>query len=78
MMEKEQIRNRLLRILDIAPTFKEIILSTDPIAKKRNKIKHFLADILQATFYDDLDIPPLEWILARDAFRAFRTNNKLR
>ena len=72
-MEKEQIRNRLLRILDIAPAFKEIILSTDPIAGKRNKVKHFLSDILQATFYDDLDISPLEWILARDAFRAFRT-----
>ncbi|MCD4788269.1 MAG: KamA family radical SAM protein, partial [Desulfobacterales bacterium] len=39
---------------------------------KRKKINKFLADMLMATFDDDPAIPPLEWILTRDAIRVFR------
>ncbi len=71
-MEKESIRNRLDKILNNAPALKEIIFSSDPIDIKRKKINKFLADMLIATFDDDPAIPPLEWILTRDAIRVFR------
>jgi lysine 2,3-aminomutase len=71
-MEKEKIKNRLDKILNNAPVFKEIIFSSDPIDIKRKKINKFLADMLMATFDDDPAIPPLEWILTRDAIRVFR------
>ena len=72
-MEKEGIRNKLLRILDIAPALKEILISSEPVDLKRNKIRRFLADVHAATFSDDHTVPPLEWILARDTIRIFRT-----
>ena len=71
-MEKESIKNRLDKILNNAPVLKEIIFSSDPIDIKRKKINKFLADMLMATFDDDPAIPPLEWILTRDAIRVFR------
>ena len=71
-MEKEKIRNRLDKILNKAPALKEIIFSSNPIDIKRKKINKFLADMLMATFDDDPAIPPLEWILTRDAIRVFR------
>jgi lysine 2,3-aminomutase len=72
-MEKEKIRNKLLRILDIAPALKEILISSETVDIKRNKIRRFLADVHAATFDHDNTVPPLEWILARDAIRVFRT-----
>jgi lysine 2,3-aminomutase len=71
-MEKESIKNKLAKILNNAPALKEIIFSLDPIDIKRKKINKFLADMLIATFDDDPAIPPLEWILTRDAIRVFR------
>ena len=71
-MKKEKIKNRLDKILNNAPALKEIIFSSDPIDIKRKKINKFLADMLMATFEDDPAIPPLEWILTRDAIRVFR------
>jgi len=71
-MEKEKIRNKLDKILNKAPLLKKIIFSSDTIDIKRKKINKFLADILIATFDDDPAIPPLEWILTRDAIRVFR------
>jgi lysine 2,3-aminomutase len=72
-MEKEGIRNKLLRILDIAPALKEILISSESVDIKRSKIRRFLADVHAATFSDDHTVPPLEWILARDTIRIFRT-----
>ncbi|MBL7205496.1 MAG: KamA family radical SAM protein [Desulfobacteraceae bacterium] len=72
-MEKARIRNKLLRILDIAPALKEILISSESVDIKRNKIRRFLADVHAATFYHNHTVPPLEWILARDTIRIFRT-----
>ena len=71
-MEKEKIRNRFDKILNNAPALKEIIFSLDSIDIKRKKINKFLADMLMSTFEDEPAIPPLEWILTRDAIRIFR------
>ena len=70
-MEKTRIRNKLLRILDTAPTLKEALLSSPSLDVQRGKIREFLSSLIVAT-YDD-ETPPLEWILVRDAIRVFRT-----
>ncbi|MBW2368070.1 MAG: KamA family radical SAM protein [Deltaproteobacteria bacterium] len=71
-MPSEKTKHRLLRILDLAPKLKEILLAEDPIDTKREAIRRFLSDLLFATFNDDRTIPPLEWVLTRDAITVFR------
>lgn len=68
----QTIRDRLHSILAIIPEIKEIMLSHDSLEGKRTRIRHFLADILVATFNDHPTIPPLEWILCRNAVSVFR------
>ncbi len=72
-MEKHKIRARLIKILDVAPPLKEILLSSDSVDEKRERISRLLGDLLDATFYDDETVPPLEWVLKRDAIRVFRS-----
>jgi len=71
-MEKEKTKKKLLKILDIAPELKEILLSESTLDEKRQKIRYFLADILYATFEDNPTIPHLEWILTRSAVNVFK------
>jgi lysine 2,3-aminomutase len=71
-MEREKIRLRMRKILEQAPPLKAILLSADTLESKRFKIQQFLADMLRATFDDNPSIPPLEWILARDAIKVFK------
>ncbi len=71
-MKKERIQKRLHKILDIAPALKECMVSQDPIDVKREKIRSFLSNMLVATFEDNPLIPPLEWIMTRDAITVFR------
>ena len=70
-MENTRIRNKLLRILDIAPELKEAFLSSSSVNTQRGKIREFLSGLIVTT-YDD-ETPPLEWILVRNAIRVFRT-----
>ena len=71
-MENEKIRKRLLRILDMVPALKEILLSGSSLEVKRKKTSEHLSNMLIATFDDDPAIPPLEWVLTRDAITAFK------
>ncbi|MFC1531878.1 KamA family radical SAM protein [Thermodesulfobacteriota bacterium] len=71
-MEKKRIREKLLRILDIIPGLKEIMLSSYPLEVKRKNIGTLLSDIMDAAYYDNPSAPSLEWVLIRDAERAFR------
>jgi len=71
-MEREKARTRLLKILDGAPTLKDTFLSPDDFESKRQKMRTVLADLLAATFEDNPAIPPLEWVLARDAITVLR------
>ena len=71
-MEKHKIKARLIRILDLSPPLKEILLSSDSVDEKRKRINRLLGDLMNATFYDDTTVPPLEWVLKRDAIRVFR------
>jgi lysine 2,3-aminomutase len=68
----EKYKNRLLKILDTSPELKAIMNSKHPLENKRTRIKDFLTDRLVSTFSDDPMIEPLEWVVTRDAIRAFR------
>ncbi|MCF8068213.1 MAG: KamA family radical SAM protein [Desulfobacterales bacterium] len=70
--ENEKIKNRILRILDQTPELKAILMSEAGLDEKRRCIRKFLSNMLFATFDDDPKIPPLEWVLTRDAIRVFR------
>ncbi|MBI9084646.1 MAG: KamA family radical SAM protein [Desulfobacterales bacterium] len=72
-MEMEKHQRRFMRILDNAPEIKAIFLSEAPLEEKRVKILGFLARMQAKTFSDDPGIPPLEWVLARDAIQVFRS-----
>jgi len=72
-MDTEKEKNRLLNTLSISPRLADIILTYSPIETKRKDVRQLLADQLAATFDDDPSIPPLEWVLTRDAIQAFRT-----
>ena len=71
-MRRKRIKERLLRVLEKAPPLKEIMLSSETVESKRSKIRRFLSDKLVETFDDNPQIPPLEWILTRDAITVFR------
>ncbi|RJP83925.1 MAG: KamA family radical SAM protein [Desulfobacteraceae bacterium] len=67
-----RLKNKILNILDLAPPLKDILCSDEPPASKRTKFQHFLGVRLREPFEEDSSIPPLEWIIARNAIEAFR------
>ncbi len=71
-MEKSRIRNRLLRILDIAPPLKEAFLLPIAIDQKREEIRTVLSKRLTSTYKDET-LLPLEYILVRDVIRVLQT-----
>jgi len=70
--DPETIRKRVLDLLATAPALKDILCSSDTVPVKRQQLRRFLANMLTATFDDDPTIPPLEWVLTRDAIGVFR------
>ncbi len=71
-MTNKRIQNRLSDIMAHSPALKQIFLSKDTIETKRSKIRKFLSRMLVATFDDHPTIPPLEWVLTRDAINVCR------
>ena len=71
-MKKDQIKKRLDKIFSYTPEIKDILLSDISLDEKRKQIRYHLADILNLTFEDYPGIPPLEWILTRNAVNVFR------
>ena len=67
------MREKLLRILDIAPELKAIMLTSYPLEIKRKRIRTLLSDIKDAAYYDNPSNPSLEWILTRDAVNTLRS-----
>jgi lysine 2,3-aminomutase len=65
-------KERFLNTLDQSPHLKEILLSKNTLETKRQNIRQFLSKMLMAIFEDNPAIPPLEWILTRDAITVFR------
>ncbi len=71
-MDKGRMRTRLLRILDLTPPLKDILLSRDTLESKRDRIRQLLEDMLQVTYDENFSIPSLECILIRDAISVFK------
>jgi lysine 2,3-aminomutase len=72
MNRTQRLKNKILNILDLAPPLKEILCSDALPESKRIKFQHFLGVLLREPFEEDSSIPPLEWIIARNAIEAFR------
>jgi len=72
-VNQNSIQKRILKILDTTPEFKAILANEAPIGDKRQKVRYLLSDTLNATFEDNPAIPPLEWILTRNAVNVLRS-----
>ncbi|MBW1767995.1 MAG: KamA family radical SAM protein [Deltaproteobacteria bacterium] len=72
-MDHARAKQRLIRILGIAPELREIMLSTLPLEEKRKKIREFIVNLISFNFNDDTAIEPLEWVVTRDAIRVLRS-----
>ncbi len=72
MMNKQQEISRLSAILDMAPELKTILTSDQQSDAKKRAIRHWLSLQLAETYEENPDIPPLEYILRRDAIDVFR------
>ena len=77
-MNREVVRSQLLKVLDIAPPFKEIMLTVGPLEAKRRQLRKFLSDGFAAVYDDIPELPPLEWVTIRDAVRVCITLISLR
>lgn len=71
MMTKQQIKNRLWKILSIAPQLREILISSATNEEKRAAARTWLSGMLAETYKDNRNIPPLEYILVREAINVF-------
>jgi lysine 2,3-aminomutase len=71
-MDESKVSQKLLDILELAPDLKKILLSEDPLHVKRTKMRSFLSRKQTTSFSENLRIPPLEWIVTRDAISVFR------
>ena len=66
-MTSQQIKRRLTDLLSISPDLFEIIASNADIEEKKSRIRNWLSRQLAATYEQNPDIPPLQYILKRDA-----------
>jgi len=71
-MKKQQIKNRLRKILSIAPQLHDIIVSSATVEEKKDDVHTWLSDILAETYKDNSNIKPLEYSLVHDAITVFR------
>jgi lysine 2,3-aminomutase len=69
---KESVKRKVEKILNIVPELKAILLSTDSLDTKRARVRDYLSQMVVNTFEDDPKIPPLEWVLTRDAINVCR------
>ena len=69
---KKKDKERLLNLLDTVPPLKKIMVSDDPLKIKRKKLRDLLNTMLINTYDDNPDLPPLAWMLSRDAILVFR------
>lgn len=66
-MTRQHLQERIAHILGMAPEFLEILLSETDLEKKRSATINWLLHLLAETYEENNSIPPLEYILRRDA-----------
>lgn len=63
---------KLKEIINLAPDLKDILYSSHPLEEKRRLLRSFLSNMLLTVFDETHKIPPLEWIVCRDATWVLR------
>jgi len=71
-MKRQQIENRLSTILSMVPEIRTVLMADGAIEEKRKGIHNWLWRQLAETYEHNPDIPPLEYILRRDAIDVLR------
>ena len=72
MPESYRYKIKLLNILNNSIDLKEILNSDAGIEQKREKIRKWLVQVLEETYIENPEIPPLEYIMARNSISVFR------
>jgi lysine 2,3-aminomutase len=70
--KQEEFRRRTVRILDMVPDIRNILLGDDNLETKRDKVRTALNAILVNSYHDTPDMPSLEWVLTHDAVEAWQ------
>ncbi len=68
----EKNRQKCIQILEIAPEVKKILLSSDSMDLKKERLAKYLSELGDDTFGDVLSITPLEGVLIRRVISVFR------
>lgn len=71
-MNKNDKREKLKRIIGLDATLEEIFRSPSLLEVKRMQLRSYLSNILLSVFDETQAIPPLEWIICRDATWVMR------
>lgn len=69
---EERFKNRVLKALEPLPGLRKILISKDPLEKKRTKVRALLNSLLIKTFDDNPTLPSLKWVMTRDTILVFR------
>lgn len=71
-MNKSEKIEKLRQILALDPSIFEILKEDTTLEEKRRKLRGHLSDLLLTVFDESQQIPPLEWIVCRDATWVMR------
>ncbi|MBR9981087.1 MAG: KamA family radical SAM protein [Desulfatitalea sp.] len=71
-MTSQQNKRRLTHVFSTAPDLLEIFISKENVEEKRIRIRTWLSQQLDDCYEQNKEIPPLEYLLRRDAIDVFR------
>lgn len=71
-MNKNDKLNKLRQIIAIDKDLETILISRGSLEEKRSRLRNYLANMLLTVFDESRRIPPLEWIVCRDAIWVLR------
>ena len=71
-MERNKNRDRLLRILEISPQIRDVLVSEGDLESKRIRIQKVLDEMLSISYNKDVSMPTLEWVQVRDAITVMQ------
>ena len=72
MTKRQKLSSRLSSIFEMAPELKAMLSAEETLDLKRSRIRNWLSQLLANTYESNPEIPPLEYILKRDAINVFQ------
>ncbi len=72
VMNKHSKLNKLRQIIAIDKELETILSLPKPLEEKRSQLRRHLSDLLITVFDESRRLPPLEWIVCRDAIWVLR------